>query len=613
MVAACYAVSSNSGITLTVRPPPILIFISAAAYAIVVSLAISQHEPWADEAQAWLLARDATLTGLWVRLLHYEGSPGLWHSLLHALQWGGLPYSGLNIVSGLLGFFATCLTLWFAPLPLVVRLLLPFTYFLCYQYAVIARSYSLLPVVLVLCAVYFDKRGKGVFAFTAFLCLMAAVSGHAMALSMSIWVGWQLSGRGRSKLAAGMYFSVLLLLVLTAWPARDVAFPFHAQLTLARAFGVTAVMLGNAFTGHWLPSLLVLALSIRFLWRGGGFAMFCFSTLSVCAFSVIVYWNAWSQGLLFLGWVFSIWIAASHTKIDRLTLAALIIVISCQCYWTARSVFYDWSYPYSGSRAVAGFLQKENISQAQIYAFGYSCAAIQPYFAQNQFANWNSGGPAAYWDWSNRNRSNDVTALSSAGRPEYVMVGYKTDAELGQWAGLLKANGYQESRHFDGNLFFADRIMESEAFYLFRRIAMAAAASTVNTPDPETANQLVSGFYGVESNAWRWTSRAFSIALKTPAGGQDKGARLELRFAIPAIQMQKLGSMTLAAEIAGYSPDPQTYSHPGNYTYVRLVPASALNSAVATVKFRWDKASPPSASDSRELGAIVASAGFYPK
>src|ERR1039457_4839403 len=42
----------------------------------------------------------------------------------------------------------------------------------------------------------------------------------------------------------------------------------------------------------------------------------------------------------------------------------------------------------------------------------------------------------------------------------------------------------------------------------------SAMASTIHMGDPQTAPQLVSGFYGIEQNAWRWTGRRFSLVLR---------------------------------------------------------------------------------------------------
>src|SRR5579863_7127761 len=78
-------------------------------YAALVAVAIPRHEPWADEAQSWLLARDSSLAHLWGTLLHYEGTPGLWQTLIHALIGLGLRYSAYNFVSGVLALAAAFL------------------------------------------------------------------------------------------------------------------------------------------------------------------------------------------------------------------------------------------------------------------------------------------------------------------------------------------------------------------------------------------------------------------------------------------------------------------------------------------------------------------------
>ena len=40
------------------------------------------HEPWFDEAQAWLIAKSASYKEIITVVPHYEGHPPLWHLLL---------------------------------------------------------------------------------------------------------------------------------------------------------------------------------------------------------------------------------------------------------------------------------------------------------------------------------------------------------------------------------------------------------------------------------------------------------------------------------------------------------------------------------------------------
>src|SRR5579885_3133983 len=55
-------------------------------YSSVVLWTLQYHEKWADEAQAWLIARDLDLKTIWFHELRYEGSPGLWHTILWVAQ-----------------------------------------------------------------------------------------------------------------------------------------------------------------------------------------------------------------------------------------------------------------------------------------------------------------------------------------------------------------------------------------------------------------------------------------------------------------------------------------------------------------------------------------------
>src|SRR5665213_3139328 len=157
-----------------------LLALFAGAYAVMVAFTIHYHEPWADEAQSWLLSRDASLAQLWGHLLHYEGTPGLWQTLVHVLVRLGLPYTAYSFVSASLELAAVVLVLRYAPLPLFIRLSLPFTYYACYQYAVIARSYAFIAPLLFAIAVFYTRALHRAALMTALLALLAGGSVHGL-------------------------------------------------------------------------------------------------------------------------------------------------------------------------------------------------------------------------------------------------------------------------------------------------------------------------------------------------------------------------------------------------------------------------------------------------
>ena len=138
-------------------------------------------------------------------------------------------------------------------------------------------------------------------------------------------------------------------------------------------------------------------------------------------------------------------------------------------------------------------------------------------------------------------------------------------------------------------------------------------ASTIHMGDPRIGNQLVSGFYGIEQNAWRWTGRRFSLVLRPPFGAAQKGATLQLRLTVPPVIVEKLKTIALSATIGGSTLPPETYTQPGDYTYTRDVAPELLAGESVRVDFELDKSMPPSGADLRDLGVVVLSAGLEPK
>jgi hypothetical protein len=137
--------------------------------------------------------------------------------------------------------------------------------------------------------------------------------------------------------------------------------------------------------------------------------------------------------------------------------------------------------------------------------------------------------------------------------------------------------------------------------------------SVLNMGDPRIEPQLISGFYGVEEAAWRWTARQFSVALKPPFGSSQKGAKLTMKITVPPVIIEKLKNVSLSATAAGSPLPPETYTTAGDYFYVREIPASLLSGDTLRVDFQLDKAMPPSGADIRELGIIVLNIGLESK
>jgi hypothetical protein len=138
-------------------------------------------------------------------------------------------------------------------------------------------------------------------------------------------------------------------------------------------------------------------------------------------------------------------------------------------------------------------------------------------------------------------------------------------------------------------------------------------ATTVHMGDPKSAGQLVSGFYDIEDNAWRWTGRQFTVELGTPPGAAQNGATLELQLTVPQPVIDQLKSIQLNASVDGNLLPPETYSQPGVYSYQRDVPAALCGKESVRISFELDKAMAPGATEQRELGVVASSVGLKAK
>ena len=135
--------------------------------------------------------------------------------------------------------------------------------------------------------------------------------------------------------------------------------------------------------------------------------------------------------------------------------------------------------------------------------------------------------------------------------------------------------------------------------------------STVRMNDPNAVAQLLSGFYGVEYNAWRWTTGKFSLLLPKPPAAQN-GATVTLSFTLPDATIRKLRSIRLAASVNGMELKSQEYKAPGAWMFSADIPASLLKAESVKVDFVLDKTMRPEG-DKRDLGIIANSVGIIPK
>lgn len=178
--------------------------IALLCYLICRGLMILVHEPWFDEALAWLIARDSSLSEILFTAPHYEGHPSLWHLVLMPFAKLGAPFElSIGLVSLIFSGIAMALFIYKAPFRRMVRLLMPFTYFYFYQFGVVSRPYCMVMLAIVLMALTYSKRDTHPGRFVLSLWFLCITCAYGLVIAGGVCIVWLiemfLKGRDTSR------------------------------------------------------------------------------------------------------------------------------------------------------------------------------------------------------------------------------------------------------------------------------------------------------------------------------------------------------------------------------------------------------------------------------
>jgi hypothetical protein len=386
----------------------LLIFVAGALVAVL------NYVPGMDEAQGWLIARDLSVPGI-LRQMRYEGTPPLWHLLLSLLIHLHLPYAALGFVS--LSMVGAAMYVWlrWSPLPLVVRLLVPFAFFFQYQYAVVARSYSLSTLLAFVAAALWRRTRLSVIPLAIVLALLVQTNlyGFAMGAGIALAVTaeycfskrWERAEQkpGRLLLAAALVIGSLLAAWYIARPAPDNFDAIRYYAPLHKRFLSMVLYLGPGSLAQWVepladslavpPGPLSAAVLFLVIWFIAIKRHFCLLPL-LCTLAAmnLVFWTSWHCGMALVALLISLWAAwpeqpfTAARWLTLLLIGSLSLVLLAQIPETASAIRHQLVDPSSPGKQASEFL-KPMAGKRPIYGANYYAGVVLPYFAQNIFAN----------------------------------------------------------------------------------------------------------------------------------------------------------------------------------------------------------------------------------
>ena len=141
-------------------------------YAVLTLIGAANHELWFDEAQAWNIARDNDIKGIFQQL-GYEGHPPLWYLILYIPARMGLSCEVIPFISWSITAAAGALVLFKAPFNLITRSALLFSGGFLYINSVMSRVYCLINLFAVLIAVLYPHRKRFPVLYGVLIALLA--------------------------------------------------------------------------------------------------------------------------------------------------------------------------------------------------------------------------------------------------------------------------------------------------------------------------------------------------------------------------------------------------------------------------------------------------------
>lgn len=421
-------------------------------YLIFVCVISFFHEPWFDEAQAWQIARCAPMHDLFFTIPHFEGHPPLWYLILAPFARLGAPYElSLSIINIVFISIAVWILIFKTKLPDILKLTLPFTYFVFYQYGAISRPYSIMMLAFMLCAILYKSKEEKPFRMVLALMLLCSTSAYGIVYAFLICVSWLyeiMNGKNffafvKEFVKSRTFYSLVLLTIfafgtlLMILPSEnslvsatksdaDLSFylnnffytfllmPYDAtigSIVIDEINLVETSFISAAYIPYYLLSAAMYVLLFVFAKRHKKIPLFLPFILMPLFFGT-VFLLSHHIGLFMLYLIFFICVCFDEDEttaeeetcsIQTVFIAFMYITAAVQIFWSVSSSILEINKSYYASRDIAEYIIENDIQDSYIipsgivYQYGYDlersdfATTTLPYLDRNIYPTFPDG------------------------------------------------------------------------------------------------------------------------------------------------------------------------------------------------------------------------------
>lgn len=351
-------------------------------WIIITLIRLFNHQPWFDEANAWIIAQKAHFSQLFL-LPKIEGHPFIWYLILMPFAKLNLayPYS-LLIINWLFCFGAVFLIWKYSPFNNFLKASISFSFPFFVLFPIVARCYAISIFLFFILAALFKKKSKHpiVYAGLIFICANTNVMAMIGAFCFGCFLIYdlikfkQLKNLSITILWALLTFSILLVQYMGLNKTYT-----DERMTV----GLNLNFFCNTFVFPQLVNLIILIILVI----GFGFVLFkskkAFIFITICytyLFSIFQFaylGNEWHHYFVYIYLIIAVWLLLIDKTVKeniKKTATTLLIILS---------LFFTFDFRYrplvfnSHSKDFAQFIEQNK--QARFILFFGNFLAVVPY------------------------------------------------------------------------------------------------------------------------------------------------------------------------------------------------------------------------------------------
>ncbi len=375
------------------------------------------HEFWADEIQAYLIAKNESYTNIITNIGHQEAQPILWHLILKIAT----DISGLDTNILFISIFFMTITIWLIlfkiNIPLIFKILIPFGYGFIYQYNIVSRNYCLAYLALTLVALLYENRHIYTWRYAFSLLFLAYSTAFYTPIAAILGIFWFIESKFSKK-----YIPHLTMLLISAVLLIWQIFPISSILLddrlntpphFSSIFGFiffNQYALFNIFIFCWFIYILLYETKSKIeqikLNRLFLILCICFFYLAIFIFSSA---KPHHENLTFGLLLFNLYIMP--TSWSKNSYIFFIFILILHIYWGYCAILHDIKTDTASAKSVYLFLKKNELLNKKIHMVGYQTLPLFEFIDKSQttlnkndytYATWHEDDPNVFNNYSKR-------------------------------------------------------------------------------------------------------------------------------------------------------------------------------------------------------------------